>query len=95
MPGKMSCGHQATSLASSDEGTTYCRACAFEPVAPSSLAARARGCTCPGGDTPDGNGLNSSGLVAYGDQQVWAVAADCPVHARNLPATEHREDEHA
>lgn len=56
------------------------------PAAPSSAAARALGCTCLGGDTPEGNGTDSRGYPASGDAVThWVVAADCPLHARNLP----------
>lgn len=55
-------------------------------VAPSSPTARARGCTCLGGDTPDGNGLDSTGPVTNDAPGAhWVIATNCPVHARNLP----------
>ncbi|MCW2922140.1 MAG: hypothetical protein JWL76_2014 [Thermoleophilia bacterium] len=54
--------------------------------APSSTEARAHGCTCLGGDTPEGNGLDSRGYPATDDDVAhWVVAATCPIHARNLP----------
>lgn len=56
-------------------------------MAPSSPEARALGCTCLGGDTVEGNGLDSGGYIAHDDTiDHWVIASDCPIHARNLPA---------